>query len=169
MPNARLPRDTLVAEIPKSRLALTAPAVALTVAAPTVAALAGLMLTEATPLELVSAVAEDKFTAVALVVTEKLTKVLAMGTPADVAYWTLRLWPAPKLTLFTTAPAAFTSDKVITFALVEVVMSLVVGVSVFSLLMLPLAFPPPPPHPTTSNTKALAANHTPNFFIIFPL
>jgi hypothetical protein len=157
-----------VAEIPKSRLVLTAPAVALTVAAPTVAALAGLMLTEATPLESVSAVAVDKLTAVALVVIVKLTKVLAMGTPADVAYLTLRLWPAPKLRLFTTVPAVFTRDKVTTFALVEVILSLVF-VSVSVLLMLPLALPPPPPHPATSNTKALAASHTPIFFIIFPL
>ena len=94
-PNARLLNDTLVAEIPKSRLALTAPAVAITVAAPTVAALAGLMLTEATPLESVSAVVADKLTAAALVVIEKLTKVLGMATPADVAYWTLIRWPAP--------------------------------------------------------------------------
>jgi hypothetical protein len=88
-PSARPDKDTLVAETPKSKLAVTVPAVAFAVAAPTVAALTGLMLTEAMPLESVSAVVEDKITALALVVMEKLTKVLGMTTPADVAYWAL--------------------------------------------------------------------------------
>ena len=81
------------ADTAKSTVLVVTPAVALTVAAPVAVGPLELMLTVATPLELVSADATDNMAPDAPLVTLKLTAVLTMGLLAPSRYTARILCP----------------------------------------------------------------------------